>query len=249
MRRRPSSSRPINRRRLGALALGLVGLSVILLEALRATHRRPHLYLSNGSVDAPAVVDARFTRALEVATGMRIDPGNRVSLLLNGDGTYPSLWHDLADARRTITMQMYYALPGRVSDTLARILCDRARHGVQVRLLLDAIRFRRDAAVMAKCHEPMRRRGGAAARTGVVHDSQRHGKVARAGRGRRRTHRLHRRVRTRRLLARRRTPSRSVARDERPLRGTGGGGVAGRIRRGMARVDRRVGGRRDAFPG
>jgi cardiolipin synthase len=138
MRRRPSSSRPINRRRLGALALGLVGLSVILLEGLRATHRRPHLYVSNGSVDAPAVVDARFTRALELATGMRIDPGNRVSLLLNGDGTYPSLWHDLADARRTITMQMYYALPGRVSDTLARILCDRARHGVQVRLLLDA---------------------------------------------------------------------------------------------------------------
>jgi cardiolipin synthase len=138
MRRRPASSRPINRRRLGALALGLVGLSVILLEALRATHRRPHLYLSNGSVDAPAVLDARFTRALELATGMRIDPGNRVSLLLNGDGTYPPLWRDLADARRTITMQMYYALPGRVSDTLARILCDRAGHGVEVRLLLDA---------------------------------------------------------------------------------------------------------------
>ena len=138
MRRRPSASRPINRRRLGALALGLVGLSLILLEALRATHRRPHLYLSNGSVDAPAVVDARFTRALELATGMRIDPGNRVDLLLNGDGTYPPLWRDLADARRTVTMQMYYALPGRVSDTLARILCDRARHGVEIRVLLDA---------------------------------------------------------------------------------------------------------------
>jgi cardiolipin synthase A/B len=58
--------------------------------------------------------------------------------LLNGDGTYPSLWRDLSAARRTITMQMYYALPGSVSDTLARILCDRARNGVEVRLLLDA---------------------------------------------------------------------------------------------------------------
>jgi cardiolipin synthase A/B len=138
MRRRSPSSQPITRRRLGAVALGLIGLGIILLEALRATHRQPHLYLSNGSVGAPAVVDAGFTRALELATGMRIDPGNRVSLLLNGDGTYPLLWRDLADARRSITMQMYYALPGRVSDTLARILCDRARHDVEVRLLLDA---------------------------------------------------------------------------------------------------------------
>lgn len=138
MRRRPPSSRPISRRKLGALALGLLGLGVILLEALRATHRRPHFYLSNGSIDAPSAMDARFTRALELAVGMRIDPGNRVSVLLNGDGTYPSLWRDLSAARRTITMQMYYALPGRVSDTLARILCDRARNGVEVRLLLDA---------------------------------------------------------------------------------------------------------------
>ena len=138
MRRRARFSRPMDRRWLGALALGLIGVAVILIEALRATHRRPHLYFSNGSIAAPRVPDPHFTRALELSTGIRIDPGNRVSLLLNGDGTYPPLWSDLSQAHSTITMQMYYALPGRVSDTLARILCDRARHGVEVRLLLDA---------------------------------------------------------------------------------------------------------------
>ncbi len=138
MRGRARFSRAIDRRWLGALALGLIGVAIILTEALRATHRRPHLYFSNGSISALRVPDARFTRALEVSTGIRIDPGNRVSLLLNGDGTYPELWRDLSQSHSTITMQMYYALPGRVSDTLARILCDRARHGVEVRLLLDA---------------------------------------------------------------------------------------------------------------
>lgn len=127
----------MRRRWLGAFALGLVGVSVILVEALRATHRKPHLYFSSGSISAP-VLDARFSRTLELSTGIRIDPGNRVRLLLNGDGTYPELWRDLSQARNTISMQMYYALPGRVSDTLARILCDRARHGIEVRLLLDA---------------------------------------------------------------------------------------------------------------
>ena len=138
MPRRARRSRPMSRRWLGAFALGLVGVSIILIEALRATHRRPHLYFSSGAIAAPAMLDARFTRALELSTGIRIEPGNRVRLLLNGDGTYPELWRDLSQSRATISMQMYYALPGRVSDTLAQILCDRARSGVEVRLLLDA---------------------------------------------------------------------------------------------------------------
>lgn len=38
------------RRRLAAVLLALAGIAVILIEALRATHRRPNVYFSTGSV-------------------------------------------------------------------------------------------------------------------------------------------------------------------------------------------------------
>ena len=74
----------------------------------------------------------------ELLTGLRMVPENRVELLLNGDGTFQLLWSDLSRARATITVQMYYAAPGLVSDATARVLCDRARAGARVRVLLDA---------------------------------------------------------------------------------------------------------------
>jgi len=56
----------------------------------------------------------------------------------NGNGVYPPLWADLRSARQTITVQMYYSLPGRVADTLSAILRERARAKVRVLLLVDA---------------------------------------------------------------------------------------------------------------
>jgi len=79
-----------------------------------------------------------FPLTVALLTGTPVVEGNRVELALNGDGTYPRLWADLRAARRAITVQMYYAAPGRVADTLAAILAERARAGVGVYLLYDA---------------------------------------------------------------------------------------------------------------
>src|ERR1041384_8758503 len=65
-------------------------------------------------------------------------PGNPVQILLNGNGTYPQLWKDIASAQQTVTVQMYYSQPGAVADTMAKYLIDRAQHKVRVLLLLDA---------------------------------------------------------------------------------------------------------------
>jgi cardiolipin synthase len=86
----------------------------------------------------PSVGDSLFERTFELFTGTHIYPGNVVAQALNGDGTYPQLWTDLRSAQRTLTVQMYYSLPGKVADTLATILRDRARAKVRVLLLLDA---------------------------------------------------------------------------------------------------------------
>ena len=79
-----------------------------------------------------------FPVTVGVLTGAVIVPGNRVELALDGDGTFPRLYADLRAARRSITVQMYYAQPGRVADSLGAILAGRARAGVAVYLLYDA---------------------------------------------------------------------------------------------------------------
>lgn len=90
----------------------------------------------DGTPVAPA--EPTFPLTVAVLTGTQLVPGNRVELALNGDGIFPRLWTDLRAAERSITIQMYYAEPGRVADTLASILTERARAGVLVLMLYDA---------------------------------------------------------------------------------------------------------------
>lgn len=59
-------------------------------------------------------------------------------MLANGDATFPLLWSDLRSARRSVTVQIYYAGPGAVADSVTRILAERARTGVEVYFLYDA---------------------------------------------------------------------------------------------------------------
>jgi cardiolipin synthase A/B len=86
----------------------------------------------------PQVSDPLFPHTIELFTGTHIEPGNRVEIMLNGEGTYPQLWKDIASAKKTITVQMYYSQPGAVADTMAKYLTERARAGVRVLVLLDA---------------------------------------------------------------------------------------------------------------
>jgi cardiolipin synthase A/B len=114
----------------------------------------------------PQVSDPLFPRTIELFTGTHIEPGNRVEILLNGDGTYPTLWKDIASAKKTVTVQMYYSQPGAVANTLSKYLIERAHAGVRVLLLLDAfgsqplkkewIQGLRDAGVEVAWLRPLR---------------------------------------------------------------------------------------------
>ncbi|HMI42804.1 MAG TPA: hypothetical protein VK516_04235, partial [Gemmatimonadaceae bacterium] len=121
-------------------ALILFALVLMLIGILSVTHDAPvKSVIAEGDTDGPpSVEDPLFARSIELLTGTHIDPGNKVEILLNGDGTYPRLWKDLASAERTITVQMYYSQPGKVADTMAKYLIDRVQHKVRVLLLMDA---------------------------------------------------------------------------------------------------------------
>ena len=121
-------------------ALVLFGLILALIGILSVTHDTPVTsVIAEGDKDGPpSVEDPLFPRTIELFTGTHIDPGNSVQILLNGNGTYPQLWKDIASAEHTVTVQMYYSQPGAVADTMAKYLIDRAQHKVRVLLLLDA---------------------------------------------------------------------------------------------------------------
>jgi cardiolipin synthase A/B len=126
-------------KRLGLVLLAILVAAFALVGVLTMTRGTPvEIVISEGAEGPPAVTDSLFERVFELYTGTHISAGNRVEQMLNGDGTYPRLWQDLRSARSTITVQMYYSLPGAVADTMSAILRARARAGVRVLLVLDA---------------------------------------------------------------------------------------------------------------
>lgn len=122
-------------------ALGALLLLVLSLIGLRyVTRGTPVATVSGvaGNDGLPQTDDDLFQCSMELLTGTSFSPGNQVELCLNGDGTYDRLFADLASARETITMQMYYCQPGKIADRFADVMRARAKAGVRVLFLLDA---------------------------------------------------------------------------------------------------------------
>jgi cardiolipin synthase len=122
-----------------ALLAGALLLILFTIIGMEFTLHGSHLsHLQGVGSAAPPVGDSLFVRTMEMFTGTHMTDGNHVTVLLNGEQTYPAIWKELRGAKQTITMQMYYFSPGKVADTLSAILRERARAGVSVYMLNDA---------------------------------------------------------------------------------------------------------------
>ena len=58
-------------------------------------------------------------------------------LLRNGDETFGSLLEAIRGARESINLELYIFVRGQIGDEFARSLAERARAGVEVRVLVD----------------------------------------------------------------------------------------------------------------
>jgi cardiolipin synthase len=65
--------------------------------------------------------------------------GNKVTALENGDQIFPALLEAIRSAQRTITFENFLWKEGEVSDAFAEALAERARAGVKVHFLQDAL--------------------------------------------------------------------------------------------------------------
>ena len=80
-----------------------------------------------------------FQNTIAGATGMPVVEGNRVDIYQNGDEFYPAMLQEIESARRSITMEQYIFWDGQVARRFAEAFAEKARSGIPVKLLLDAI--------------------------------------------------------------------------------------------------------------
>jgi cardiolipin synthase len=90
-------------------------------------------------VKVPDIDD--FEEALPSIAGMTraiVLEGNHAELFHNGDGFFPRLLREIAEAKETIHYETYVWWKGDICRQVAEAFAARAREGVEVRLMLDA---------------------------------------------------------------------------------------------------------------
>jgi cardiolipin synthase len=89
-----------------------------------------------------SAIDARSdhcVHVLESTCQTQLEHGNRVEILTDGDRFYPAMLDAIRQARETVTMECYIFKKGTIGDQFVEALCERAKAGVRVTIVMDAI--------------------------------------------------------------------------------------------------------------
>ncbi|HEX6097907.1 MAG TPA: cardiolipin synthase [Thermoanaerobaculia bacterium] len=71
-------------------------------------------------------------------THSTMEAGNAMEVLQNGDRFFPPLLRDIAAARESVHIESFIWYDGKLARQLAKLLAEKARQGVEVRVLVDA---------------------------------------------------------------------------------------------------------------
>ena len=85
------------------------------------------------------VRDFAFLQTMHALTGMDMSKGNRVEVLKNGVRFFPSMLSAIRGAKKTINSEFYIYWDGEIGRMFAEALAERARAGVAVNVILDAV--------------------------------------------------------------------------------------------------------------
>lgn len=122
-------------------------------QRLRRQHSRGRLPQAFGPVDEAQ----ELARVAQATTGLPPSSARDVRLLVDGAAKYDALLEAIAAARRTVHLEYYIFNPDRIGTRVRDALVERARAGVQVRLLLDAVG---SSDVGSRFLRPLREAGG-----------------------------------------------------------------------------------------
>jgi len=112
------------------------------------------------------VADEQFLRSMESVLPPATLGGNKITALINGDGYFPAMLEVISSAKHTITFETFIYWQGEIGRRFAEVLCERARAGVKVHILLDwlgskkldqdSIQKMKDAGVEVERYHPLR---------------------------------------------------------------------------------------------
>jgi Phosphatidylserine/phosphatidylglycerophosphate/cardiolipin synthases and related enzymes len=85
------------------------------------------------------VRDVAFLQTMHALTGAPVSEGNLVTILKNGIEIFPSMFAAIRAATRTINLEFYIYWDGEIGRKFAEALAERARAGVEVKIILDAV--------------------------------------------------------------------------------------------------------------
>lgn len=86
---------------------------------------------------------ASWVARLEALLGLGTTHGNEVQVLRNGDEIFPAMLAEIRGAEHSVDFLTFIWWQGRIGHEFAEALIERARAGVRVRVLLDALGARR----------------------------------------------------------------------------------------------------------
>ena len=217
-------------------AIAAAGAAWYASESLRHRREQGDGYTLDG--EALEVGTPEFLRACEELTAAAATEGSHAEVLVNGDAIFPAYLETIRQAESTINCLTYVYWRGDIAREVAGALADRARDGLDVNLLLDAVGTAkmerdllddlRDAGVTVARFRPPR--PYAVRRAEQPHPPQ--------AAHRRREGRPDGRRRDRGGVDGRRAGPRPLARHARPRHGTGRARPAGRVRGELAGGDR-----------
>jgi cardiolipin synthase len=86
-----------------------------------------------------SVDDEEFLPTMAGATGVPLTPGNHLEILNNGHVFYPAMLAAIRGAQLSITIEAYIYWAGEIGKEFAEALAAKARKGIKVKILLDAV--------------------------------------------------------------------------------------------------------------
>ena len=84
-----------------------------------------------------SVADPEFATSISHLLSAPLVESNNVVELLNGNQIFPAMLEAIRNAQKTITLEMYIWSSGEISSQFVAALCERARAGVKVHIIVD----------------------------------------------------------------------------------------------------------------
>ena len=93
----------------------------------------------HAAAPAAALDSAEFAHMLEAVTDSQLHRDNKIQVLPNGENFYKVELAAIAAAQHSVNLEAYIFEKGEVSQRLVDALMESARHGVKVKMVVDAL--------------------------------------------------------------------------------------------------------------